>query len=240
VEALKAVGVDEVIIYCVNDAAVMGAWRKAQGADSEDFIKFVGDPWSKVTSALDMEMVELGEGQAEIDGTFGPFYKGLKSRCKRFAMYIKDGEIVLTKVAQALTDPAGDDFPEATLADTLISDIKALDDPEAAAAEAAAKAALPDPTEEIKEVVGGNKVVVFSKDYCPFCKKTKELFDEKGIAYTAVEINLKANAAEYQAALLDMTGQGTVPNVFVGGSHLGGNDDTQAAAKSGKLEEMLA
>lgn len=236
-EALKAVGVDEVIIYCVNDAAVMGAWEKVQGADSVDFIKFVGDPWSKVTLALDMEMVPFGGVSAE---DFGPYFKGLKMRSKRFAMYIKDGEIVLTKVAQALTDPAGDDFPEATLADTLIADIKAFEDPEAAAAAAAATAALPDPTEEIKEIVGGNKVVVFSKDYCPFCKKTKELFDEKGIEYTAVEINLKANAADYQAALLDMTGQGTVPNVFIGGAHLGGNDDTQAAAKSGKLEEMLA
>ena len=42
-----------------------------------------------------------------------------------------------------------------------------------------------------------------------------------------------------QAALLETSGQRTVPNVFVKGQHLGGNDDTQAAAKSGKLQEML-
>ena len=36
-----------------------------------------------------------------------------------------------------------------------------------------------------------------------------------------------------------MTQQRTVPNVFVGGKHLGGNDDTQQAARSGKLAELL-
>lgn len=42
-----------------------------------------------------------------------------------------------------------------------------------------------------------------------------------------------------QYALLDMTGQKSVPNVFVKQQHMGGNDDTQAAAKAGKLQEML-
>ena len=44
---------------------------------------------------------------------------------------------------------------------------------------------------------------------------------------------------EVQHALFKMTNQKSVPNVFVGGKHVGGNDDTQAAARNGKLEEML-
>ena len=44
---------------------------------------------------------------------------------------------------------------------------------------------------------------------------------------------------ELQMALFKMTGQKSVPNVFVKGQHVGGNDDTQAAAKTGKLQEML-
>lgn len=114
------------MIYCVNDAAVMGAWSKDQGVTDEDFITMAADPTSALTLALDMELKEWGEGQAEVDGTFGPYFMGLFKRSKRFAMYIKDGEIALTKVAEALTDPAGDSFPEATLAETLIEDIKAL------------------------------------------------------------------------------------------------------------------
>ena len=49
-----------------------------------------------------------------------------------------------------------------------------------------------------------------------------------------------SNGSEIQAELLKKTGQRTVPNVFVHGQHLGGNDDTQKAFASGRLEEMLA
>lgn len=54
-----------------------------------------------------------------------------------------------------------------------------------------------------------------------------------------IELDQIDNGAEVQSALLDISGQRTVPNVFIKGQHLGGNDDTQAAARSGKLEEML-
>jgi len=48
------------------------------------------------------------------------------------------------------------------------------------------------------------------------------------------------NGAAIQQYLLQKTGQGSVPSVFVNGKHVGGNDDTHAAAQSGKLAEMLA
>lgn len=44
---------------------------------------------------------------------------------------------------------------------------------------------------------------------------------------------------ELQKALLDMTGQNTVPNIFVKGKHIGGCDDTLAAIGSGELQKML-
>lgn len=54
-----------------------------------------------------------------------------------------------------------------------------------------------------------------------------------------IELDKLDNGSEIQSALLDITGQRTVPNVFIKGKHLGGNDVTQAAAKNGKLKEML-
>merc|ERR1719271_619179 len=87
--------------------------------------------------------------------------------------------------------------------------------------------------------VAGSKVVVFSKSWCPFCAQTKALFDSNGIEYTAIELDERDDGALLQETLLGITGQRTVPNVFIGGEHLGGNDDTQKAAKSGKLAEML-
>ncbi len=54
-----------------------------------------------------------------------------------------------------------------------------------------------------------------------------------------IELDKLDNGSDIQSALLDITGQRTVPNVFIKGKHLGGNDATQAAAKNGKLKEML-
>eukprot|EP00956_Cyclotella_meneghiniana_P020416 scaffold36060_cov68-Cyclotella_meneghiniana.AAC.5 len=54
-----------------------------------------------------------------------------------------------------------------------------------------------------------------------------------------IELDIMDNGNAVQTALLDITGQRSVPNVFIKGKHLGGNDDTQAAAKSGKLKKML-
>lgn len=54
-----------------------------------------------------------------------------------------------------------------------------------------------------------------------------------------IELDEIDNGSAIQDALLETSGQRTVPNVFVKGQHLGGNDDTQAAAKSGKLQDML-
>ena len=82
-------------------------------------------------------------------------------------------------------------------------------------------------------------MVVFSKSYCPFCTTTKQLFSSMSIDAKVIELDGMENGAEIQGALLDISGQRTVPNVFIKGEHLGGNDDTQAAARSGKLEELL-
>ena len=47
------------------------------------------------------------------------------------------------------------------------------------------------------------------------------------------------NGSEIQNALFHLTNQKTVPNVFIKGKHVGGNDDTFNLDKSGKLKEML-
>jgi glutaredoxin len=84
------------------------------------------------------------------------------------------------------------------------------------------------------------QVVVFSKSYCPFCKATKELFTELGVDFKVHELDqMGDDGPALQMSLFKMTEQKTVPSVFVKGKHIGGNDATQAAAKEGKLQEML-
>jgi glutaredoxin 3 len=78
----------------------------------------------------------------------------------------------------------------------------------------------------VKSEIGSNDVVVFSKTYCPYCTATKALFDSLGVKYAVHELDkMGDDGPELQTALLKMTGQRTVPSVFVKGSHIGGNDE---------------
>ena len=54
------------------------------------------------------------------------------------------------------------------------------------------------------------------------------------------QLDQREDGEQLQATLLEMTKQRTVPNVFVNGKHLGGSSDTQEAARSGRLQELLA
>jgi glutaredoxin 3 len=93
---------------------------------------------------------------------------------------------------------------------------------------------------EITSLIENNKVVVFSKSTCPFCSSTKRLFERMAIVNVVViELDLLPEGREIQSLLQEMTGQRTVPNVFVNGKHFGGNSDIQMAAKSGALQEIL-
>ncbi|KAF8399215.1 hypothetical protein HHK36_015080 [Tetracentron sinense] len=99
-----------------------------------------------------------------------------------------------------------------------------------------------------KEIVSSNSVVVFrrgfdgvllSKSYCPFCDKVKQLLSQLGATYKAVELDAESDGSEIQSALAQWTGIRTVPNVFIGGNHIGGCDMTTALHKEGKLVPLL-
>lgn len=67
----------------------------------------------------------------------------------------------------------------------------------------------------------------------------KSLFAKLNVPAKVVEIDTLADAEAVSAALAEATGRSTVPQVFIGGEHIGGCDDTVAANKSGKLKELL-
>ena len=88
--------------------------------------------------------------------------------------------------------------------------------------------------------IAANKVMVYSKSYCPFCVQTKDLLKAQGIEYAVKELDQMADGADIQAALQTKTGQRTVPNIFINGDHLGGNSDLQNAHSDGSLAQKLA
>ena len=91
----------------------------------------------------------------------------------------------------------------------------------------------------IDSLIAAHDVVLFSKSYCPFCRRAKALFTELGAPFEALELDHSADGPAIQAKLLELTGQRTVPNIFVRGQHVGGNDDAHAKAASGELQRLL-
>jgi glutaredoxin 3 len=81
-------------------------------------------------------------------------------------------------------------------------------------------------------------VVVYSKDYCPYCVKAKGLLTRKGIGFKEIDIT---RDEALQKEMVDKSGgRKTVPQIFIDGVSIGGCDDLYALDTSGKLDKMLA
>ncbi|XP_075687917.1 thioredoxin reductase 3 [Rhinoderma darwinii] len=91
----------------------------------------------------------------------------------------------------------------------------------------------------VQELQEKNPVMIFSKSYCPYCDRVKELFTSLGKEYFALELDLCDDGNSIQEVLYEMTGQKTVPNVFVYKSHIGGCDKTLLAHQNGSLQKLL-
>lgn len=93
----------------------MSAWAESQGVPTDSMITLMGDPYGELTDTLEMALTHAG-----------PQEKGLINRCKRFALYMEDGLVKIVRIAENDNDPAGDDFPDVTLAESMVEAIKAL------------------------------------------------------------------------------------------------------------------
>jgi glutaredoxin 3 len=81
------------------------------------------------------------------------------------------------------------------------------------------------------------EITVYTTTACPYCTRVKRLLDAKGLAYD--EVNLGRDP-EGRMALAGRTGMMTFPQVLIGEQLIGGFEETQSAAQSGKLDELLA
>lgn len=94
----------------------------------------------------------------------------------------------------------------------------------------------------IQEQNSKHKVVVWSKTYCPYCAATKQVLQSMNIGDDMVihEIDTHPQGRLLQEQLRQLTGQRTVPNVFINNQHIGGNDKVQELSASGKLDALQA
>ncbi|KAM6161527.1 thioredoxin reductase 3 isoform 2-T2 [Erethizon dorsatum] len=101
----------------------------------------------------------------------------------------------------------------------------------------------PETLEELRRRLRGlienNRVMFFSKSYCPHSTRVKELFSSLGVDYNILELDQVDDGASIQEILLEMTKQKTVPSIFVNKVHVGGCDRVFQAHQSGLLQKLL-
>ncbi|KAJ7979372.1 Glutaredoxin family protein [Quillaja saponaria] len=91
----------------------------------------------------------------------------------------------------------------------------------------------------VKKTISSHKIVIFSKSYCPYCKRAKGVFKELNQVPHVVEIDERDDGWKIQDTLSELVGRRTVPQVFIDGKHIGGSDDTIEAYQSGELSKLL-
>nr|WP_319387126.1 glutaredoxin 3 [uncultured Roseibium sp.] len=84
----------------------------------------------------------------------------------------------------------------------------------------------------------GSGVLIYTTPDCPHCRAAKALLREKGIAYVEVDVDRDPEAAHVMVARSN--GRRTVPQIFIGPTHVGGGDDLAALERGGRLDALLA
>lgn len=82
------------------------------------------------------------------------------------------------------------------------------------------------------------KVEIYTKDWCPYCVRAKRLLNESGAE--VIEYAVDRGGERKSEMIQRAGGRTTVPQVFIGGQHVGGCDDLMGLQASGKLAGMLA
>ncbi|PBL03975.1 glutaredoxin [Armillaria gallica] len=94
----------------------------------------------------------------------------------------------------------------------------------------------------VEDTITSHKITVFSKSYCPYCRRAKTLFKDKypDADIGVIELDERDDGSDIQEYLRQKTGQSSVPNIFINQQHIGGCDDTMSLQNSGKLAGLIA
>jgi len=80
-------------------------------------------------------------------------------------------------------------------------------------------------------------VEIYTTPFCPYCMDAKALLKKKNVAFT--EIDVSRDRALRETMIERAQGRMTVPQVFIGETHVGGCDDLYALESAGKLDALL-
>lgn len=81
------------------------------------------------------------------------------------------------------------------------------------------------------------KVEIYTKAFCPYCTRAKQLLESKGAAFEEYDITM---GGPKRAEMLERApGRTTVPQIFIDDRHIGGSDDLAALDRKGGLDPLL-
>ena len=80
------------------------------------------------------------------------------------------------------------------------------------------------------------KVTLYVTGWCPFCQRAKALLTGKGVAFDEIDVD---EDAKYRAEMIARSGRRTVPQIFIGETHVGGCDDLVALDSGGELDRLI-
>lgn len=82
-----------------------------------------------------------------------------------------------------------------------------------------------------------SQIEIYTTRYCPYCVQAKALLKKKGAAFTEIDVS---GDAQKRGEMIDRAhGRMTVPQIFIGATHVGGCDDLYALDRAGKLDPLL-
>lgn len=81
------------------------------------------------------------------------------------------------------------------------------------------------------------KVEIYTKAFCPYCARAMSLLARKGVE--PVEYDITMGGPKRPEMVERAGGRTTVPQIFIGGQHIGGSDDLAALDRAGKLDALL-
>ena len=80
------------------------------------------------------------------------------------------------------------------------------------------------------------KVVMYTTGWCPYCLRARELLKSKGVAVEEIDVDARPEA---RAEMMARSGRRTVPQIFIGETHVGGCDDLHELEDTGRLDTLL-
>jgi glutaredoxin 3 len=81
-----------------------------------------------------------------------------------------------------------------------------------------------------------SKIIVYSSPFCGYCAAAKHLLTTKGVAYAEIDV---LRHPERRTEMVSRSGRRTVPQIFIGDTHVGGYDDLYALDQRGELDPLL-